>query len=101
MGQGTGAGTAPPPTASIPLPRQGESLGQGSFTRIYRGVKRDQEEDGCYQTEVVLKVMDGSHRNCAEVRWRQQPPSPGGGSPGPRLSQPLPTPSPSWRQPAP
>ncbi|KAF1513171.1 Tyrosine-protein kinase JAK3, partial [Eudyptula minor] len=45
---------------------RGESLGQGSFTQIYKGVKRDQEEDGYYQTEVVLKVMDGSHRNCSE-----------------------------------
>ncbi|NWX11525.1 JAK3 kinase, partial [Aegotheles bennettii] len=45
---------------------QGESLGQGSFTRIYRGVRREREEDGDHQTEVVLKVMDGSHRNCAE-----------------------------------
>ncbi|PKK17884.1 hypothetical protein A306_00000141 [Columba livia] len=45
---------------------EGESLGQGSFTHIYKGIKRDQEEDGCHQTEVVLKVMDGSHRNCAE-----------------------------------
>ncbi|NXS48810.1 JAK3 kinase, partial [Balaeniceps rex] len=45
---------------------QGESLGQGSFTQIYKGIKRDQGEDGYYQTEVVLKVMDGSHRNCSE-----------------------------------
>ncbi|XP_061870833.1 tyrosine-protein kinase JAK3 isoform X5 [Colius striatus] len=45
---------------------QGESLGQGSFTQIYKGIKRDQEEDGHYQTEVVLKVLDGSHRNCSE-----------------------------------
>ncbi|NXE11857.1 JAK3 kinase, partial [Lophotis ruficrista] len=45
---------------------RGESLGQGSFTLIYKGVKRDQEEDGYYQTEVVLKVMDGSQRNCSE-----------------------------------
>ncbi|XP_010010819.1 PREDICTED: tyrosine-protein kinase JAK3 [Nestor notabilis] len=45
---------------------QGESLGQGSFTRIYKGIKRDQGEDGCYQTTVVLKVMDGSHQNCSE-----------------------------------
>ncbi|XP_009464508.1 PREDICTED: tyrosine-protein kinase JAK3 [Nipponia nippon] len=44
----------------------GESLGQGSFTQIYKGVKRDQGEDGYYQTEVVLKVMDSSHRNCSE-----------------------------------
>ncbi|KAM6189631.1 tyrosine-protein kinase JAK3 [Sarcoramphus papa] len=45
---------------------RGESLGQGSFTQIYKGIKRDQKEDGYYQTEVVLKVMDGSHRNCSE-----------------------------------
>ncbi|XP_042650577.1 tyrosine-protein kinase JAK3 isoform X2 [Tyto alba] len=45
---------------------QGESLGQGSFTHIYKGVKRDQEEDGDYQTEVVLKVLDSSHHNCSE-----------------------------------
>ncbi|NXL25556.1 JAK3 kinase, partial [Setophaga kirtlandii] len=46
---------------------RGESLGQGSFTQIYKGVKRDQdEEDGPRQTPVVLKVMDSSHRNCLE-----------------------------------
>uniref|UniRef100_A0A8C0BIW4 non-specific protein-tyrosine kinase n=1 Tax=Buteo japonicus TaxID=224669 RepID=A0A8C0BIW4_9AVES len=49
---------------------RGENLGQGSFTQIYKGIKRDQEEDGYYQTEVVLKVMDGSHRNCSEVSAR-------------------------------
>ncbi|XP_068276529.1 tyrosine-protein kinase JAK3 [Nyctibius grandis] len=45
---------------------RGESLGQGSFTHIYKGIRRDRDEDGSYQTEVVLKVMDSSHRNCAE-----------------------------------
>ncbi|NXB63096.1 JAK3 kinase, partial [Struthidea cinerea] len=46
---------------------RGESLGQGSFTQIYKGVKREQdEEDGPRQTPVVLKVMDSSHRNCLE-----------------------------------
>ncbi|XP_025897240.1 tyrosine-protein kinase JAK3 [Nothoprocta perdicaria] len=45
---------------------RGESLGQGSFTHIYKGVKRDQKEDEYYQTEVVLKVMDSSHHNCSE-----------------------------------
>ncbi|XP_065515024.1 tyrosine-protein kinase JAK3 isoform X4 [Lathamus discolor] len=45
---------------------RGESLGQGSFTHIYKGIKRDQGEDGCYQTTVVLKVMDSSHHNCSE-----------------------------------
>ncbi|NXH47661.1 JAK3 kinase, partial [Dicaeum eximium] len=46
---------------------RGESLGQGSFTQIYKGVKREQdEEDGPRQTPVVLKVMDSSHQNCLE-----------------------------------
>ncbi|NWR81867.1 JAK3 kinase, partial [Centropus unirufus] len=45
---------------------RGESLAQGSFTHIYKGIKRDRGEDGFYQTEVVLKVMDSSHRNCSE-----------------------------------
>ncbi|NXT78586.1 JAK3 kinase, partial [Zapornia atra] len=56
----------PPPPENIPLSWQGESLGQGSFTQIYRGIKRDREEDEYYETEVVLKVMDSSHHNCSE-----------------------------------
>ncbi|NXJ86535.1 JAK3 kinase, partial [Trogon melanurus] len=55
-----------PPHTSVPLSRQGESLAQGSFTHIYKGIKRDQDEDGSYQTEVVLKVMDSGHHNCSE-----------------------------------
>ncbi|NXP42631.1 JAK3 kinase, partial [Leiothrix lutea] len=46
---------------------RGESLAQGSFTHIYKGIKREQdEEDGPRETLVVLKVMDSSHRNCLE-----------------------------------
>lgn len=68
MGGGTGGGQGPPWRCPR-VPHQGESLGQGSFTQIYQGVKRDQdEEDGPRQTPVVLKVMDSSHRNCLEVR---------------------------------
>uniref|UniRef100_A0A8C3S991 Tyrosine-protein kinase n=1 Tax=Chelydra serpentina TaxID=8475 RepID=A0A8C3S991_CHESE len=44
-----------------------ENLGQGSFTKIYRGIKRDQEDEECHETEVLLKVMDGSHGNWSEV----------------------------------
>uniref|UniRef100_A0A8C3XMQ7 Tyrosine-protein kinase n=1 Tax=Chelydra serpentina TaxID=8475 RepID=A0A8C3XMQ7_CHESE len=43
-----------------------ENLGQGSFTKIYRGIKRDQEDEECHETEVLLKVMDGSHGNWSE-----------------------------------
>lgn len=65
---GLGAGGGALPTQH-PVPRQGESLGQGSFTHIYKGIKRDQKDDEFYQTPVVLKVMDSSHRNCSEVSW--------------------------------
>uniref|UniRef100_A0A7M4DY52 Tyrosine-protein kinase n=1 Tax=Crocodylus porosus TaxID=8502 RepID=A0A7M4DY52_CROPO len=41
----------------------GESLGQGSFTQIYRGVQRDQEGGEQHQTEVLLKVLDSGQRN--------------------------------------
>ncbi|NXK89244.1 JAK3 kinase, partial [Formicarius rufipectus] len=79
---------APMPPGSPPAPRRrslnqmmfhkidpesliwGESLGQGSFTQIYKGIKQDQGEeeevDRPRQTTVVLKVMDSSHRNCSE-----------------------------------
>uniref|UniRef100_A0A8B9EN89 non-specific protein-tyrosine kinase n=1 Tax=Anser cygnoides TaxID=8845 RepID=A0A8B9EN89_ANSCY len=60
------AGTGGALPIQHPLSWQGESLAQGSFTHIYKGVKRDQKEDEFYQSEVVLKVMDGSHRNCSE-----------------------------------
>lgn len=66
-GGGWGSGGALP--TQHPIPRQGESLGQGSFTHIYKGIKRDQKDDEFYQTPVVLKVMDSSHRNCSEVSW--------------------------------
>ncbi|XP_042335571.1 tyrosine-protein kinase JAK3 isoform X2 [Sceloporus undulatus] len=54
---------------------QCESLGQGTFTRIYRGVKRDPkedeglEEDGSSEShlvEVVMKVLDQSHSQWVE-----------------------------------
>ncbi|XP_010003922.1 PREDICTED: tyrosine-protein kinase JAK3-like, partial [Chaetura pelagica] len=45
---------------------RGESLGQGSFTRIYKGIRRDQEQDEPHETPVVLKVMDSTHKNCTE-----------------------------------
>ncbi|XP_059576021.1 tyrosine-protein kinase JAK3 [Alligator mississippiensis] len=43
----------------------GESLGQGSFTQIYRGIQRDQEGGEQHQTEVLLKVLDSGQRNCS------------------------------------
>ncbi|XP_051508894.1 tyrosine-protein kinase JAK2-like isoform X2 [Myxocyprinus asiaticus] len=43
-----------------------ESLGQGSFTHIFRGGKTDQREGVTHSTEVLLKVLDANHKNCWE-----------------------------------
>ncbi|XP_043103232.1 tyrosine-protein kinase JAK2 [Puntigrus tetrazona] len=43
-----------------------ESLGQGSFTHIYRGSKTDQRDGVAHTTEVLLKVLDANHKNCWE-----------------------------------
>ncbi|XP_056629086.1 tyrosine-protein kinase JAK2 isoform X2 [Triplophysa dalaica] len=43
-----------------------ESLGQGSFTHIFRGTKTDQRDGTTHSTEVLLKVLDASHKNCWE-----------------------------------
>uniref|UniRef100_A0A672P608 Tyrosine-protein kinase n=1 Tax=Sinocyclocheilus grahami TaxID=75366 RepID=A0A672P608_SINGR len=44
----------------------GESLGQGSFTHIFRGHKTDQRDEVTHTTEVLLKVLDANHKNCWE-----------------------------------
>lgn len=44
-----------------------ESLGQGSFTRIYKGYKTDIRDGEKHVTEVFLKELDAVHRNCWEV----------------------------------
>ncbi|KAM4548831.1 tyrosine-protein kinase JAK2 isoform 1-T3 [Odontesthes bonariensis] len=43
-----------------------ESLGQGSFTRIFRGCKTDIHEGEKHMTEVLLKELDAIHKNCWE-----------------------------------
>ncbi|XP_061594508.1 tyrosine-protein kinase JAK2 [Cololabis saira] len=43
----------------------GESLGQGSFTRIFKGSKTDIHDGKQHMTEVLLKELDAAHRN----RW--------------------------------
>ena len=48
---------------------KGENLGQGSFTRNFKGYKsnmRDGEDKG---TKVFLKELDVAHRNWWEVRF--------------------------------
>lgn len=45
-----------------------ESLGQGTFTKIFKGVRKELGDYGLvHQTEVVLKVLDLAHRNYSEV----------------------------------
>ncbi|KAM7409604.1 hypothetical protein PAMA_001203 [Pampus argenteus] len=44
----------------------GESLGQGSFTRIFKGYKTDTRDGENHKTEVLLKELDVGHRNCWE-----------------------------------
>uniref|UniRef100_A0A3Q2D4U7 Tyrosine-protein kinase n=1 Tax=Cyprinodon variegatus TaxID=28743 RepID=A0A3Q2D4U7_CYPVA len=44
-----------------------ESLGQGTFTKIFKGVRKELGDYGqMHETEVVMKVLDVAHRNYAE-----------------------------------
>ncbi|XP_026896951.1 tyrosine-protein kinase JAK2 isoform X2 [Herpailurus yagouaroundi] len=44
-----------------------ESLGQGTFTKIFKGVRREVGDYGqLHETEVLLKVLDKAHRNYSE-----------------------------------
>lgn len=45
-----------------------KSLGQGTFTKIFKGVRKELGDYGhVHQTEVVMKVLDQAHRNYSEV----------------------------------
>nr|AMV91903.1 janus kinase 3 [Acanthogobius hasta] len=44
----------------------GDSLGQGSFTRIFKGSKTDINKGEKHVTEVLLKELDVVHKNCWE-----------------------------------
>uniref|UniRef100_A0A4W3JVH4 Tyrosine-protein kinase n=1 Tax=Callorhinchus milii TaxID=7868 RepID=A0A4W3JVH4_CALMI len=46
---------------------QGESLGQGTFTKICKGVREELGDYGqIHKTDVLLKVLDKAHRNYSE-----------------------------------
>uniref|UniRef100_A0A673YFN7 non-specific protein-tyrosine kinase n=1 Tax=Salmo trutta TaxID=8032 RepID=A0A673YFN7_SALTR len=45
---------------------QCESLGQGSFTRIFKGSKIDIRDGERHVTDVLLKELDANHKNCWE-----------------------------------
>ncbi|XP_061884667.1 tyrosine-protein kinase JAK2-like [Entelurus aequoreus] len=44
----------------------GESLGQGSFTRVFKGSKTDIRDGEKHVTDVLLKELHGVHKNCWE-----------------------------------
>lgn len=45
-----------------------ESLGQGTFTKIFKGVRKELGDYGqVHQTDIVMKVLDQVHRNYSEV----------------------------------
>ncbi|XP_061680905.1 tyrosine-protein kinase JAK2 isoform X2 [Syngnathoides biaculeatus] len=44
----------------------GESLGQGSFTRVFKGYKTDIRDGEKHVTDVLLKELDSAHKNCWE-----------------------------------
>ncbi|XP_034035925.1 LOW QUALITY PROTEIN: tyrosine-protein kinase JAK2 [Thalassophryne amazonica] len=46
--------------------KYGESLGQGSFTRIFKGHKTDTRDGEKHLTDVLLKELDVFHKNCWE-----------------------------------
>uniref|UniRef100_A0A670ZW69 Tyrosine-protein kinase n=1 Tax=Pseudonaja textilis TaxID=8673 RepID=A0A670ZW69_PSETE len=50
------------------LPQPGSKhLGQGTFTKIFKGVRKEVGDYGkLYQTEVLLKVLDKTHRHYSE-----------------------------------
>lgn len=48
---------------------QNESQGQGTFTKIFRGIRKELgDNDEMHKTEVILKILDKAHRNYSEVR---------------------------------
>lgn len=50
------------------LSHQNDSLGQGTFTKIFRGVRKELGDYGeMHQMDVVVKILDKSHRNYSEV----------------------------------
>uniref|UniRef100_A0A4W4H717 Tyrosine-protein kinase n=1 Tax=Electrophorus electricus TaxID=8005 RepID=A0A4W4H717_ELEEL len=46
---------------------QGENQGQGTFTKIFRGVRKELGDYGeMHKTDVIIKVLDNAHRNYSE-----------------------------------
>ncbi|XP_048875458.1 tyrosine-protein kinase JAK2-like [Brienomyrus brachyistius] len=44
-----------------------ESLGQGTFTKIFKGIRKELGDyEKMYETDVVVKILDKAHRNYSE-----------------------------------
>ncbi|XP_069043231.1 tyrosine-protein kinase JAK2 [Lepisosteus oculatus] len=44
-----------------------DSLGQGTFTKIFRGIRKELGDYGqMHETEVIVKILDRAHRNYSE-----------------------------------
>jgi Janus kinase 2 len=49
---------------------QKDSLGQGTFTKIFRGVRKELGDYGeIHQMDVIVKILDKAHRNYSEVSY--------------------------------
>lgn len=49
---------------------QQESLGQGTFTKIFCGVRKELGDYGeIHQMDVVIKILDKAHRSYSEVSF--------------------------------
>lgn len=52
---------------------QNDSLGQGTFTKIFCGVRKELGDYGeMHQMDVVIKILDKAHRNYSEVVERPE-----------------------------
>lgn len=49
------------------LPFQGENQGQGTFTKIFKGIRKEMGDGEMHQTDVIIKVLDKAHRKYSEV----------------------------------
>lgn len=52
----------------VPCVLQKDSLGQGTFTKIFCGVRKELGDYGeIHQMDVIVKILDKAHRNYSEV----------------------------------
>lgn len=50
---------------------QHESLGQGTFTKIFKGIRKELGDcEKMYETNVIVKILDKAHRNYSEVSYK-------------------------------